>query len=138
MAISYVHTISAEDYHALRTIAGWDCSLRQMQAGIDGSAYIVAAIDRGKCIGAARLVSDGGFYGIIADVVVRPEYRGAGVGKALVQSIADYIKSTLEPGETYRVNLMAAKGKEGFYEKLGFTRRPSEEFGHGMAMQIKG
>jgi hypothetical protein len=30
------------------------------------------------------------------------------------------------------VGLMAAKGKESFYEKYGFCKRPDENFGAGM------
>lgn len=29
--------------------------------------------------------------------------------------------------------LFATKGKEGFYEKFGFDKRPNEQFGCGMA-----
>ncbi|GIM30564.1 hypothetical protein CPJCM30710_32300 [Clostridium polyendosporum] len=28
--------------------------------------------------------------------------------------------------------LMSPKGKEAFYEKFGFWKRPNENFGHGM------
>ena len=30
------------------------------------------------------------------------------------------------------VGLFAAKGKEGFYEKYGFMKRPNETYGNGM------
>lgn len=30
--------------------------------------------------------------------------------------------------------LGAAKGKEAFYEKFGFNKRPNEQSGHGMSM----
>ena len=32
------------------------------------------------------------------------------------------------------IGLMAACGKESFYEKYGFTRRPTERLGAGMTM----
>ena len=35
------------------------------------------------------------------------------------------------------VGLMAAKGKEGFYEKLGFEARPDDHSGAGMIRYIE-
>ena len=31
---------------------------------------------------------------------------------------------------------MATKEKEKFYEKLGFSERPNDDFGHGMTKKI--
>ena len=41
------------------------------------------------------------------------------------------------PGTCVSLNLMSAKGKEAFYEKLGFKRRPSETDGAGMELIIE-
>lgn len=35
------------------------------------------------------------------------------------------------------VSLMSAPGKEGFYEKFGFTKRPDAERGSGMSQYIR-
>lgn len=138
MSVTYVNTITAREYNELRALTDWfQYSERQMQIGIEGSEYIIAAMDGEKVIGAARLISDGACYGIIADVIVRPEYRGAGIGKHMVESIIEYVKTRLDEGETYGLNLMAAKGRETFYEQLGFIRR-NLDTGHGMAIRLKG
>jgi hypothetical protein len=48
-----------------------------------------------------------------------------------------YIKSKLDQGEIAYVALMAAKGKEGFYQKFGFEERPNDHLGAGMTQWIK-
>lgn len=47
----------------------------------------------------ARFVSDGGFAGLLMDVVVILSYQGKGYGKLLIQSLLDYLKEQLEDGE---------------------------------------
>jgi len=139
MAVTYCNTITAQAYNELRALTDWfKYSERQMQMAIEGSEYLIAAMDGDKTVGAARLVSDGGCYGIIADVIVNPEYRGEGIGKHMVCSIIEYVKSTLEEGEIYGLNLQAAYGRESFYEQMGFVARPTDGFGSGMHMRVKG
>jgi hypothetical protein len=46
-----------------------------------------------------------------------------------------HVKDNSLPESTASVCLMSVKGKEKFYEKLGFTSRPSEQYGAGMIMQ---
>ena len=38
----------------------------------------------------------------------------------------------MKPGYIVNLNLNSAKGKEPFYEKLGFVERPNEDAGAGM------
>ena len=137
LEITYVHTISAEDYNALRKSAGWpENTLAQMQKSIEGSSYLIAAICEGKTVGAARLISDGGSYGIIADVIVLPEFQGASIGSTMIRAILGYVKSGLGKGESFGLNLIAAKDRETFYEQFGFERRPTDQFGHGMSIKL--
>ena len=42
----------------------------------------------------------------------------------------EYVKNNACPGAV--VGLMSAKGKEDFYERFGFWKRPTDSFGHGM------
>ena len=84
------------------------------------------------------IVSDQGYVVYIADVMVRPEYQRQGLGSLVVNQILDHIRSTLKPGYKIMISLMAAKGKEAFYEKYGFISRPNERFGCGMHQWIEG
>lgn len=137
MSVTYVNTISAQDYVELRALTNWPpYSVRQMQIGLEKTDYVIAAMDGEKAVGAARLICDGASYGIIGDVIVRPEYRGCGIGQHMINSIIEYVKSRLEPGESFGLTLMAAQNRESFYEQMGFRNRPDDSHGHGMAMRI--
>ena len=79
---------------------------------------------------------DHGYVVYIADVIVRPDFQGKGIGRELMNYAMNYIKSKLKPGWRIMVNLQAAKDKEGFYKKFGFIERPNEDFGPGMHQWI--
>ena len=90
------------------------------------------AKDGDKVVGMGRLVGDGYIYWYVQDVVIDPEYQGKGIGKAIMQYLTDYIENNSIPNTEVTIALMAAKGKEDFYTKLGFFTRPTERFGPGM------
>ena len=137
--ITFGNTITVEDYCTLRKSAGWrKIEDRQAQTGLNNSAYITVASDGIKTVGMARVVSDGGYIALIADVIVLPEYQSRGIGRALMHNVVRYIEDTLSEGQCVMVNLMAAKGKEGFYEKFGFVVRPNDSVGAGMHRWVEG
>ena len=137
MNITYTHKISVEDYNALRISAGWMViNPEQAQAGLDGSAFIIAANDGRKIVGMARLVWDGGYAALIKDVLVLPEYQGKGIGKHLMEQIISYLKEQMKSGWGIAIDLMSAIGKEEFYEKFGFVSRPRNNRGAGMDMWL--
>ena len=138
--ITYVNTISVKDYNTLRAAVGWSpFKENRAQIGLNNSAFIVAAkYSDGRTVGMARVVSDGGSVAYIGDVAVLPEFQGCGIGKAIMQQVMDYIHSTLEDDFTIYAILMAAKGREAFYNKFGFVTRPTDEYGAGMHQWLKG
>jgi GNAT superfamily N-acetyltransferase len=137
MNITYTNTISVEDYNILRQSAGWgDVNFEQAQAGLNGSTFIVAAKDGDKTIGTARLIWDGGNSALIKDMLVLPEYQGKGIGKEMMEQILLYLKTSMKPGWGITVDLMSAIGKEKFYEKFGFVKRPRDRRGAGMDLWI--
>lgn len=137
MTLTYTHKISVDDYNALRLSAGWMVlNPEQAQAGLNGSAFIFAANDNDKTVGAARLVWDGGYAALIKDVLVLPDYQGKGIGKHMMEQVISYLKEQMKPGWGISIDLMAAIGKEGFYEKFGFVSRPRNNRGAGMDMWL--
>lgn len=137
MRIVYTGDISTEDYNMLRVSAGWPAlHPEQTQASLKGSALVIAAKDGERTVGTARLIWDGGCAALIKDVIVLPEYQGQGLGTAMMKKIMDYLRSKLKPGYGVQIDLMAARGKEAFYRKLGFSVRPSENRGAGMDLWI--
>ncbi len=122
-----------KDINSFRRSVGWyELSPRQLEAAKNNSVFAITAIDGEKEVGSARVVGDGGYQFFISDVIVRPEYQGMGIGKGMLNRLMDCALSVADEGETIMINLMSAKNKEGFYEKLGFMQRPNDERGSGM------
>jgi len=69
----------------------------------------------GAQLGFCRAVSDGVAFGYLADVIVDPAHRGAGIGKLLVRAMIDD-----GPGATFRWTLFTADA-HGLYAQYGFT-----------------
>jgi hypothetical protein len=49
----------------------------------------------------------------------------------------DYAMKESMPGTNVTIGLMSAKGKEAFYQKLGFYERPNDHEGAGMMIRAK-
>ncbi|MCR5384644.1 MAG: GNAT family N-acetyltransferase [Saccharofermentans sp.] len=131
--IRFTDYITSEEYMELRRQVGWcEFPLEEAQAGIDNSYMITCARDEEKAIGVVRLLWDGGYIAFLSDVIVDPDYQGQGIGKKLVESVIKRVKADMKPGYKVKMCLMAAKGKEPFYEKFGFSERPNENLGAGM------
>ncbi|MCR5796586.1 MAG: GNAT family N-acetyltransferase, partial [Eubacterium sp.] len=84
------------------------------------------------------VVGDGGYVYFICDVIVHPDYQSQGLGRMIIENVLKWLRSQLEEeGDTIMVNLMSAYGKEEFYGKLGFSRRPFGNHGAGMSQWLK-
>lgn len=137
MEIIFEHSISVEEYTKLREAVGFrKIPEHKAQIGLDHSTYLLAAMCGDRCVGTARLLTDGGYVAYIADVIVLPEFQGRGIGKMMVKNILNYIKRNWQEGEPVLVCLMAAKDRESFYQPFGFSVRPNEENGAGMSQWI--
>ena len=101
---------------------------------MDNSTYIVIAKEQDETIAMCRIVGDSSFMFLIADMIVLPDYQRKGIGKKLMLDVINHIRTNYTAKSA--VSLMSAKGKEGFYEKLGFISRPTEIFGNGMMLQL--
>ena len=138
MNITYTNSINVDDYSALRKSAGWSTiPSEQAQAGLDGSAFVIAALDGEKVAGTARLIWDGGYGALIKDVLVFPEYQGNGIGSEMMRQIIEYLKEQMKPGWSVCIDLMTAPGKETFYQKFGFVARPRDNRGTGMDLWLE-
>ena len=133
--LKYTNTLSAEEYCELRAAVQWQPIVKdQAQSGLDHSDYIVACRNEDGIVGCARIFWDKGYIAYLADVMVKPEYQGQGIGKKMVDSCISYIQSQLKEGWRIKIVIVSAKGKEGFYEKFGFQIRPNANDGAGMQM----
>ena len=127
------NSLTPEEYMELRKLVGWGMfPLEQAAEGLKNSFILVCFRVDGKPVAIGRAVSDHGYVVYIADVIVVPEYQGQGLGRKVMEYLLEQIKASLKPGYKVMISLLAAKGKEAFYNKFGFVDRPSEDFGCGM------
>lgn len=122
---------TSEELEDLRKAVKWGIIDREsLELGLENSLFGVCVLIEGKVIGTVRIVGDGKTCFYIQDVIVHPLYQRKGIGTEIMQSAMNYISENACKGAV--VGLMSAKGKEEFYEKYGFWKRPNEYFGHGM------
>lgn len=89
--------------------------LEGLAVAIANSNPIVTVWDRQKLIGFARATSDGIYRATIWDVIIHPEYQGAGLGRKLVETVLSHpLMNRVE-----RVYLMTTH-QQRFYERIGF------------------
>lgn len=81
---------------------------------------VVTVRDRDQLIGFARATSDGVYRATIWDVVIHPDYQGAGLGRKLVQTVLSHPHIN----RVERVYLMTTN-QQPFYERIGFQYNTS-------------
>ena len=124
---------TAAEYNWLRSLVGWKTYQESViEKALPNTLYCVCAYDEGKLVGMARILGDGGMVYYIQDVIVIPDCQRQGIGTQMMDKVMEYIR--LHASQNTIVGLMSAVGKEAFYEKYGFTIRPTEKFGAGMTM----
>ena len=134
MKVEYINKLSIDDYNNLRKSAGWrEVSNRKAEIGLKNSTFtVVATVDK-KPVGMARIVGDGGYFSLIVDVVVLPQWQGKGIGKNMMKQIMAYIEQNTFEKESVFVSLLAAPDRNSFYEQFGFKSCPDGDLmGTGM------
>mgnify|MGYP005759179725 FL=1 len=131
------NTLCYEDYCQLRGSVGWVIfSKEQTLTALNKSLYTVTVFEYNQAIGMGRLIGDG-MYFMIADLVVDPAYQKKGIGTRIINMLIGYVYRELPDGGRASIQLIAEKGKESFYEKLGFKLIPHEFCGSGMRKVIR-
>ncbi|MBQ9142063.1 MAG: GNAT family N-acetyltransferase [Lachnospiraceae bacterium] len=136
--MEYTNDLTGEEYNHLREAVDWrPMTLGQAKRGLEHTTFLVVAREEGRAIAMGRALFDFGYTAYIGDVIVTPEYQGKGIGRHIVETLIQKVMEAAEPEDRLMFILGAAKGKEGFYEKLGFKKRPDDFSGHGMTMWRK-
>jgi len=95
-------------------------SLEDLAMAIAHSKPVISVWNQDHLIGFARATSDGVYRAAIWDVVVHPDYRGAGLGRKLVETVlAHPLMNRVE-----RVYLTTTH-QQRFYEQIGFQQNSS-------------
>lgn len=79
------------------------------------SSYVVYAYKDERLIGLARAISDEIEWTYLAEVAVKDEYRGKGIGTSLIQSVLEHFKG-------HEIFSVSFADSIPFYEKSGFKR----------------
>ena len=131
--IQYTDHITPEEYMDLRKKVGWmQFPLEEAKNCVENAYMVICVRDEDRAVGVVRLLWDGGYVAFLSDVLVDPAYQGQGIGRKLVETVIQRIRSEMKPGYKVKLTLNSAKGKEPFYEKFGFRVRPNEDAGPAM------
>ena len=83
--------------------------------------WLTARNERSQLIGFVQVLSDGIRHAYILRLIVHPDYQRKGVGTELMNRLMELLKeNNLLP------TLVAAPGKDKFYEKFGFKQECKE------------
>ncbi len=125
-----------DTYYKLRESVGWNnFSKEQTIQALENSCYDIVVFENDSAIGMGRLIGDGLYYTVV-DIVVKPEYQLKGIGTKIINEILEYVDSHIPPTGRASIQLISEKGKEIFYEKMGFKKIPHENCGTGMRKVI--
>ena len=125
---------TAEAWLTLRRAVGFaPYPLEAAERGLQHTLKCFCALDQeDRMVGLVKLQGDGVTSFLVHDLIVLPAWQGKGVGGMLLERALEYIRASRTPGAS--VCLLSAAGKEPFYEKYGFRRRPGNGKGCGMAL----
>lgn len=131
------NALNYEDYCTLRKSVDWQLfSEDQMQQALNNSLYTVSVVEGEQTVGMGRLIGDGMYY-MIADIVVNPVFQKYGIGTNIMNMLLKYVEDKTPVGGRSSIQLIAEKGKEPFYEKLGFKLIPHDFCGSGMRKVVR-
>jgi len=113
--------LQAEDFVRLRMETGFaEVPVEHARRALQNGLINVSAIYKGGLVGMGRLVGDGAMYWYLQEVIILPEFQRNGIGTMIVNHLVDYAKANSVTGNFTTIGGVSAKGKERFYEKMGF------------------
>jgi GNAT superfamily N-acetyltransferase len=86
---------------------------------LGGSDVVVAVAEKasGRLAGFARVLTDDAYLAVILDVIVAPDFRGAGVGALVMDAVLGHPRVAA----VRSVELVCQPELAGFYRRWGFT-----------------
>ncbi len=122
---SQIDFYQLQDLFRLGAFWAQDRKIDDWEVAIANSEPVISVWDGERLIGFARATSDGIYRATIWDVVVHPDYRGAGLGSKLVETVLSHPKMN----RVERIYLMTSL-QQRFYERIGF------EYNHTTTMVL--
>lgn len=120
MTLHWSDALDDIDWHELaalyRAAPLGDKRAEGLRLAFGNSLYRCFVRDKGRLVGAGRVLADGVDCAYICDVALLPSHQGLGLGKQIVTHLL-----ALSRGHR-KIILYAVPGKEGFYRQFGFRR----------------
>ena len=89
----------------------------RLRTAIECSSFAVVALEGERVVGFARAMSDEAFAVYIADILVSPDRQRQGIGRSITEAILEHY-----PMDRFHHQvLVAERGAEGFYRRLGMV-----------------
>ncbi|KAI0206851.1 putative GNAT family N-acetyltransferase [Astrocystis sublimbata] len=129
---------STEDYLHLRSTSGLTPkNTEQATAAIAGSwygVYVAEAASPTKAVAMGRVIGDGGWYFLVADMATLPEHQRKGIGNVIMTRLIARIKSHAPKGTAWVVLGANVPGRK-LYGRHGFRDTMPSEMGMGMRLE---
>lgn len=123
----------SDQFFDLFETTGWNTKYEltkdELFLALQNSWFTISVYDKDRLIGFGRIICDGIVHALILDVIIHPERQDEGIGKEVMDKLVEKCKKH----KIRDIQLFCAKGKKGFYEKLGFEIRPDD--GPGMQLE---
>ena len=121
-------------YRPRRSLSGLSPTTQAQVPSIARSAWAWRSVvdAAGETVAMGRVVGDGGWYFLVADMATLPEHQGKGLGRAVLVSLLEEIRDRAEEGAY--VTLTADPPGRRLYESLGF--RDVAPGGTGMSLRL--
>ena len=130
--------MTVEEFVEFFNSVGWKLPAReQMEFAIKNSTKSFVVRRKGTAAATISWLGDYGMHWFMKDLIVHEKYQGQMMGTLLYRFVENFIKSTLKDNQKVCIDLRAAKGKEPFYQSLGFQIMSENETGSGMEKMIE-
>lgn len=116
-----IRPFQVDDFPAIQylsSLEGWPTPASRPEDALyawQHSHPALVAVYNGHVIGFLRAITDGSVTTYIAELLVAKEWRGRGIGRALVEACHELVPST-------RMDLLSTDQADAFYEVNGFRR----------------
>ncbi|GAP89578.1 putative GNAT family N-acetyltransferase [Rosellinia necatrix] len=132
---------NVRDYLNLRNSTGLSPrNEEQASAALRGSWYGVYIAEKEtptKAIAMGRVIGDGGWYFLIADMMTAEEHQRKGLGDVVLKSLLAGIRCRAARGNAY-VTLGADPPGRRLYQKNGFKETMPQVMGMGLMVECDG
>jgi GNAT superfamily N-acetyltransferase len=127
MRITYRETLPEScAFAALFDTTGWfrnaPLDIPALEQALAQSWATLSAYEGELLVGFGRVISDGVIHALIVELIVLPDYQHQGIGSAILEQLVARCRNA----GIRSIKLFAASGKDGFYERHGFVRRPPD------------